>query len=363
MNGERIPQKPSYKKRTLRGAESLHGRRSYARAASRLEVHSQHSYKKLYGIAILLACIMCTALVAGAYMIATQDGVRSQTDNLADKTHHTHRIGDDVPTVQDKTTSEEQQAVSEDQEEHPEETTSSDPADGLSERDKSLMLDSHKTDGWNFESNGEKIVYLTFDDGPSDNTAKILDILDIYHVKATFFVVGCNPSQVYLIKEAYNRGHTIGLHSMTHDYKTIYASEENFFTDLDQIGEVVKDQIGYIPCFVRFPGGSSNTVSKNYSQGIMTRLSDELQKRGYQYYDWNMATGDASGKPMTPQQLTDTATGYGKLTNVIMLAHDSKPKVATVEALPAIIEYYQSQGFSFAALDRSSMVCHHKIAN
>ena len=144
------------------------------------------------------------------------------------------------------------------------------------------------------EQSDEKIVYLTLDDGPSDNTQAVLDILDKYNAKATFFVTGEMPEYKDMIKAAYDKGHTIGMHTYSHDYAKVYASVDAYFQDLDQIGQMVQEEIGYVPCFIRFPGGSSNTVSKKYTAGIMSTLVQEVQNRGYQYYDWNGSSGDGS---------------------------------------------------------------------
>lgn len=238
----------------------------------------------------------------------------------------------------------------------------SEPSAELSERDQEFALDPSRTD-WSFADNGRKVVYLTIDDGPSELTPQVLDILDKYDCKATFFVVGHDPQYYHLIKEAYDKGHTIGLHTMTHDYAQVYASQKAYFDDLDQIGQVVKDQIGYVPCFIRFPGGSSNAISSNYSPGIMTALVDAVQEKGYQYYDWNISTGD--GSDHTADELFSYATEGnppGQFdTNIVMLCHDSATKQTTVDALPRIIEYYQGMGYSFEPIDRSTWVCHHGI--
>ena len=136
------------------------------------------------------------------------------------------------------------------------------------------------------EASDEKIVYLTFDDGPSENTQKVLDILDQYDAKATFFITGQKPEYRPMIKKAYDAGHTIGLHSFCHDYEIVYSSEEAYLKDLEEVGEIAKEQIGFVPCFIRFPGGSSNTVSRNYMEGIMSVLVPKVLELGYQYYDW-----------------------------------------------------------------------------
>ena len=213
-----------------------------------------------------------------------------------------------------------------------------------------------------YEQTNEKVIYLTFDDGPSANTARILDILDRYHAKATFFVTGTNQKYNYLIKEASNRGHTIGLHTYSHDYQTVYRSVDSYFDDLNKVGEMVKNEIGYIPKYIRFPGGASNTVSRKYCAGIMSTLTSEVIARGYQYYDWNYGTGDAAKNNVPVEQLVATAT-LGTANNQLILAHDTDAKNTTVEALPAIIEHYQALGYRFKGIDDNSFVYHHHVNN
>ena len=204
-------------------------------------------------------------------------------------------------------------------------------------------------------------MYLTIDDGPSEKTQQVLDILDRYGCKATFFVVGHNEDYFPMIAEAYRRGHTIGMHTYSHDYAEVYASTDAYFADLDAIAAVVKEQIGYVPCFIRFPGGSSNDISASYCEGIMTALVGEVQERGYQYWDWNLSVGDGS------EHTTEEIIGYGTEPvddeNIVLLCHDSATKQTTVDALPAIIEHYQSLGYTFEALDRSTWACHHGVNN
>jgi len=211
-------------------------------------------------------------------------------------------------------------------------------------------------------ANGNKIVYLTFDDGPSTNTAKILDILNQYNVKATFFVTGNGQSYNHLIKRAYNEGHTIGLHTYTHDYAKVYASIDAYFDDLTKVGNMVKEQIGFVPKYIRFPGGSSNKVSAKYSQGIMSILVREVQNRGYQYYDWNVSSEDASGNNVPVNQIVKNSTS-SNANNIMILMHDTKAKNTTVEALPQIIEYYQAKGYVFKGIDDSSYTPHHSVNN
>ena len=229
-----------------------------------------------------------------------------------------------------------------------------------SSRDEDFAVDAARC-AWDYQEDGKKVVYLTIDDGPSENTQAVLDILDRYGCKATFFVVGHNADYFPMISEAYRRGHTIGLHTYSHDYAEVYASEDAYFADLDAIGQVVREQIGYIPCFIRFPGGSSNDISANYSEGIMSRLVEQVRARGYQYFDWNLSVGDGA------DHTADEIVGYGtepvEGDAVMLLCHDSATKQSTVEALPSIIEHYQQLGYEFRALDRHSWACHHGVNN
>ncbi|MBO7674016.1 MAG: polysaccharide deacetylase [Atopobiaceae bacterium] len=235
-------------------------------------------------------------------------------------------------------------------------------APAIDSRAAEFEVDPARTQ-WTFEAPQTKTVYLTFDDGPSANTQPVLDILDQYGIKATFFVTGINPDYLSMISECYRRGHTIGMHTYSHDYEQVYASVDAYWQDLGQIADVVRQQIGYVPCFIRFPGGSSNTISANYTLGIMSELAQEVVNEGYQYYDWDASCGD--GAVHTADELVeatkaDTAYGYQ---SIVFLMHDGAEKQTTVEALPRIIEYFQSEGYTFAPIDRSTCVPHHGIGN
>lgn len=206
----------------------------------------------------------------------------------------------------------------------------------------------------------EKVIYLTFDDGPSENTKEILDILAKYNVKATFFITGEDKNHRDLIKTAYDAGHTIGLHTYSHNYSEVYASVDAYFKDLEKIGELAKEQLGFVPCFIRFPGGASNMVSAQYCKGIMSKLVDMVQEKGYQYYDWNLDSGDGAGQGKD-ELIKNSQTD--KINHIMLLCHDAGAKHETVEALPSIIEYYQQKGYEFRPIDRESYVVHHGVNN
>lgn len=180
-------------------------------------------------------------------------------------------------------------------------------------------------------------VYLTFDDGPSENTAAILDILKQYGVKATFFVVGkTDETSLTLYKRIVDEGHTLGMHSYSHDYGDIYSSVENYVADLNRLGDHLYQVTGIRPEYVRFPGGSSNRVSKV----DMKELIEYLNKNGYIYYDWNLSSKDADYSNLSAEKITinclSQVEDYSK--EVIILFHDANDKKSTVEALPDIIK-------------------------
>ena len=208
---------------------------------------------------------------------------------------------------------------------------------------------------------GNRVVYLTFDDGPSPRTSEILDILKKYNVKATFFVTNQNSQYDYLIKRAYDEGHTIGLHTSSHNYHEIYASEDAYFADLQAIQDKVYNITGYRSTIIRFPGGSSNTVSR-FNPGIMTKLTQLVEERGFYYHDWNVDSEDAAGAN-EERQMNNVMTYSPKHEVVNLLMHDSGNKYATVNSLEAKIKYYLDNGYSIEPLTPSSPCVHHGVNN
>lgn len=208
---------------------------------------------------------------------------------------------------------------------------------------------------------GNRVVYLTFDDGPSPRTSEILDILKKYNVKATFFVTNQNSQYDYLIKRAYDEGHTIGLHTSSHNYHEIYASEDAYFADLQAIQDKVYNITGYRSTIIRFPGGSSNTVSR-FNPGIMTRLTQLVEERGFYYHDWNVDSEDAAGAN-EERQMNNVMTYSPKHEVVNLLMHDSGNKYATVNSLEAKIKYYLDNGYSIEPITPSSPCVHHGVNN
>lgn len=194
-----------------------------------------------------------------------------------------------------------------------------------------------------------KVAYLTFDDGPSPRTLEILDILDRYQIKATFFVTNSGMRRYpSIMRQTAASGHAIGMHSATHQYEKIYKNQTAYLADLQLNARMIRDLTGQNPRILRFPGGSYN----DYNRSLAPSLTAVVRQLGYVYYDWNCITGDAMSRNVPASQLVKnvmlTANTRKKL---IILCHDATSKHATVEALPTIIEQLQKKGFTLLPLD------------
>ena len=205
-----------------------------------------------------------------------------------------------------------------------------------------------------------KTIYLTFDDGPGPKTNYLLDILKKYGIKATFFVTNKVSEYPETLKRTYKEGHTIGLHTWSHNY-AIYRSETSYFKDLSKIENKVYQLTGHQATFIRFPGGSSNTISLNYKKGIMTHLAKEVEKRGYTYFDWNITSGDA-GETTNPKTIyKNVIKGIKTNKTSIVLQHDIH--TYSIQSVESIIKYGLSHGYKFQKIDETTPVIHHKINN
>ena len=209
---------------------------------------------------------------------------------------------------------------------------------------------------------GEKVCYLTFDDGPSKNTPLILDILKNYNAKATFFVI--NSADIGYIQRIHDEGHTVGLHTASHNYAQLYSSTDAYFNDLQQISDKVESIIGIRPTVMRFPGGSSNKVSAKYCKGIMTQLVTLVQEKGYSYFDWNISSGDADSTTPSYTYIRNNVLNNARNKNSIcVLMHDAAAKTTTVQALPEIIEGLTNMGYRLEALTPEAYGYHHQNLN
>lgn len=205
-----------------------------------------------------------------------------------------------------------------------------------------------------------KHAYLTFDDGPSENTGIILDILKQYNVKATFFVIGkTDQTSLDLYKRIVAEGHSLGIHSYSHKYTQIYESMESFQNDVLSLQAHLKEVTGQDVRLYRFPGGSSNTVSKVPIEECIRFLSEN----GFTYYDWNATNGDATGRQMATEEMVSSVMNeLEKYQNITVLMHDGAGHQQTVDALPAIIEQLQGQGVQILPItDETKPVQHKKV--
>ena len=202
-----------------------------------------------------------------------------------------------------------------------------------------------------------KVIYLTFDDGPSQYTEKLLGILSQYNVKATFFVM--NTGYTHLLDDIVSQGHAIAAHTYSHDYKKI-SSDSAYFKDLDRILNVIESKTGVSTCLIRFPGGSSNTVSR-INSGIMSRLTNEVVDRGYRYFDWNVDSDDAGSARTANEVFENVVSGVLGQKYSVVLQHDTKGY--SVNAVERIIRWGLENGYTFLPLQGDSPSASHDVRN
>lgn len=206
---------------------------------------------------------------------------------------------------------------------------------------------------------GIRRVYLTFDDGPSIYTGELLDILAEYDVKATFFVTG-KGKEGYggIYRRIVEEGHTLGMHSYSHEYGNIYASLENYQEDIETLRNFLYRETGTVSSVYRFPGGSSNTVSKTDVHEFI-RYLDAMD---IDYFDWNVSSGDAASIPVTSEQITENVMREIPARRVaVVLMHDAADKHSTVEALPELIEEIRAMndGTEILPITEETMLIQH----
>ena len=196
---------------------------------------------------------------------------------------------------------------------------------------------------------GEKICYLTFDDGPSKNTIKILDILKKYNAKATFFVIGnclCEETEP-IMERIVKEGHAVGLHAYNHVYESFYASSSSYLKDYEKLYKVLKEEYGIDTALIRFPGGSACKYS--YQKGA--EYVDCMRKLGFSCFDWNVTGEDSVGTPTIESIQKNVFERVFQYDTPIVLLHDSCIADMTVEALPGILEKLTEEGYKFASLE------------
>ena len=209
---------------------------------------------------------------------------------------------------------------------------------------------------------GDKVVYLTFDDGPSNLTKPLLDILDQYDIKATFFVMAQGKSKencAAWMKDIVQRGHAIALHTYTHNYRQIYASPQAFLDDFAKMSDFIEQSTGQKITMFRFPGGSVNSFNKKTGKAII----DEMTRRGYTYYDWNVSSGDGADATTAADVYKNVIRGVHKNGTSIVLMHNTSAKSATLSQVANIITTLKKEGYRFDKLNPSVKPFNFKVPN
>ena len=220
---------------------------------------------------------------------------------------------------------------------------------------QAMANDTYKGEG--------KYVFLTFDDGPSNSTEKILNILKDKDVHGTFFVLGSSiekdsKRQEYL-KEELKSGNAIANHSYSHDFKKLYPGNklkiDSFMDEFNKTNDIMQSILGgEFDCKVlRMPGGYG--TRKYYKDPSLKEFDDTLQENGIINVDWNALDGDAEGKPYSTEEMLNYVkkTSKGK-NHVVILMHDAAGKEKTIEILPQIIDYYKNEGYEFKVIKNTS---------
>lgn len=206
-------------------------------------------------------------------------------------------------------------------------------------------------------------IYLTFDDGPSlSTTPKILNILKEENVKATFFILNYDKNGEVLVKQIVNEGHSIGIHGYSHEYRKIYKSVDAYMENLTKLQEKIKQSTGITTILTRFPGGSSNTIS-SFNPKIMTKLTKEVVKQGFRYYDWNVSSGDAGEAKNKDEVYQNVVKELSPKGNNIVLMHDFSGNSKTVDALRKIIQYGKQNGYEFKSITENTPMLRHRVNN
>lgn len=207
-----------------------------------------------------------------------------------------------------------------------------------------------------------KVVYLTFDDGPYKYTPQVLEILEKYNIKATFFVTNQfrNSNYCAMIKDIHDAGHTVGTHTFSHVYDEVYVDEASYFADLKKMEDIIYQQIGEVPKFIRFPGGSSTRFADN-NPGLMTRLAAEVEAKGYHYFDWSVESADYAKPREKDKVVKNVIEGISKRDVSIVLQHDIYQH--SVDALDEIITWGLENGYIFLPITMETPVWHHDIKN
>lgn len=207
------------------------------------------------------------------------------------------------------------------------------------------------------EEEKTKRVYLTFDDGPSKQTERVLNILEKKKVKATFFTIGREDEfSQNIYRRIVKEGHTLGMHSYSHIFKEIYGSLDGFKKDFHRISDYLEKITGVRPVFYRFPGGSSNTVNEI----PVEQYTNFLKEQGVEYVDWNVIAANGISDNVTKKDMVRSVMeGVAKYDTSIVLLYDSADKKMTADSLSAMIDSLQAAGYELLPMDDSTIPIHH----
>lgn len=298
------------------------------------------------GVVLFLAIWLVVCMALDVVLMVRVSSLQSQIDILAEKVIETMT----APADQTTDTSQADDAQTDTDEQTPEQNHTA------ANTDVRACLDYED----NLRTADEPMnVYLTFDDGPSENTPEILAILKKHNVKATFFVTGKEGEEAdEWYREIVADGHTLGMHSYSHKYSVLYDSLDSFQDDFTKLSQKLEDVTGEKCWVYRFPGGSSNQVSNT----DMNEFIDYLGEQGMTYYDWNVVCGDATSQIYTADELVQNVMAdVVKYKNSVVLMHDAAEKDSTVEALEIILEKLEEMDAQVLPITKESPVIHHHL--
>lgn len=285
----------------------------------------------------IIAVLMCIAvIVVAANIILSLDlkNEKAQKDKYAEAVKQQKAEKESYEKLKEEESSKQQEAESE--------------KESLIEQNKELESELRMSGVREKLDENEKIVFLTFDDGPSALTPEYLNVLKSYGVNATFFVM-YHPEFEETYKQIVNDGNVIQIHTATHDYDTVYASVQSYMDDFNMAYDYVCNVTGTKPTYFRFPGGSTSS----YGKSIAPEIARQMREKGFDFVDWNVSVGDGSNKA-TKDSMVEKIKGESEgRKHIVLLAHDSGTKNETLAALPQIIEYYKNNGYSFKVIDNN----------
>ena len=299
----------------------------------------------------LILLIVIIAIAVPSSLAAYYSGQLKRTEDTMEAKENEERSRLEEEARQENESSEEEQESSEEEsessEENESEEESKEPITMAAPAYQALYPDFYAPQEYGAMQERAKTIFLTFDDGPSPQTDRLLDILAEEGVKATFFVVHVNGDAAKeRMRRIVNEGHTLAMHSYTHQYKKIYASVEAYLDDMYQLFCEIKEVTGVTPSLFRFPGGSINS----YNGGVYQEIIAEMIRRGFVPHDWNISSQDAVN-PSRPSEdiLNSVVEASLKVSRGVVLMHDSTYRGTTIDAVRFIIQQLREQGY---ALDR-----------